>query len=86
MHCRQCMSGNHHMCAQAVPTIVGHRGAFRPPRNVRPADQSRRRGRRDGVMRRPHVLITRYSNGPHGQVRASASPFTCFCLVRRARS
>jgi alcohol/geraniol dehydrogenase (NADP+) len=28
MHCRQCLSGEHHMCAQAVPTIVGHRGGF----------------------------------------------------------
>jgi uncharacterized zinc-type alcohol dehydrogenase-like protein len=28
MHCRQCMSGEHHLCAQAVPTIVGHRGGF----------------------------------------------------------
>src|SRR5437868_3906557 len=28
MHCRQCLSGDHHLCAQAVPTIVGHRGAF----------------------------------------------------------
>lgn len=28
MHCRQCMSGDHHLCAQAVPTIVGHRGGF----------------------------------------------------------
>jgi uncharacterized zinc-type alcohol dehydrogenase-like protein len=28
MHCRQCLSSEHHLCAQAVPTIVGHRGAF----------------------------------------------------------
>jgi uncharacterized zinc-type alcohol dehydrogenase-like protein len=28
MHCRQCMSGNQHLCAQAQPTIVGHRGGF----------------------------------------------------------
>jgi uncharacterized zinc-type alcohol dehydrogenase-like protein len=28
MHCRQCMSGNHHLCPQAQPTIVGHRGGF----------------------------------------------------------
>ena len=28
MHCRQCMSGNHHLCAQATFTIVGHKGAF----------------------------------------------------------
>ena len=23
MHCRRCLSGEHHMCAQAIPTIVG---------------------------------------------------------------
>jgi len=28
MHCHQCMSGNHHLCAQATFTIVGHKGAF----------------------------------------------------------
>src|SRR5215204_2398429 len=28
MHCRQCMSGHHHLCLQAQPTIVGHRGGF----------------------------------------------------------
>ena len=28
MHCRQCMSGRHHLCPQAQFTIVGHRGAF----------------------------------------------------------
>ncbi|MFL5342946.1 MAG: NAD(P)-dependent alcohol dehydrogenase [Gemmataceae bacterium] len=28
MHCRQCMSGNHHLCPQAQFTIVGHRGGF----------------------------------------------------------
>src|SRR6267154_88409 len=28
MHCRQCMSGSHHLCAQVQPTIVGHRGGF----------------------------------------------------------
>ena len=28
MHCRQCMSGDQHLCAQAQPTIVGHRGGF----------------------------------------------------------
>ena len=28
MHCRECMSGNHHLCPQAQPTIVGHRGGF----------------------------------------------------------
>jgi uncharacterized zinc-type alcohol dehydrogenase-like protein len=28
MHCHQCLSGNHHLCAQVQPTIVGHRGGF----------------------------------------------------------
>jgi uncharacterized zinc-type alcohol dehydrogenase-like protein len=28
MHCRQCMSGSHHLCAQAQATIIGHRGGF----------------------------------------------------------
>lgn len=28
MHCRQCMSGSQHLCAQVQPTIVGHRGGF----------------------------------------------------------
>src|SRR6516225_9655163 len=28
MHCRQCMSGNHHLCSQAQATIIGHRGGF----------------------------------------------------------
>jgi uncharacterized zinc-type alcohol dehydrogenase-like protein len=28
MHCRQCMSGNHHLCPNAQPTIIGHRGGF----------------------------------------------------------
>lgn len=28
MHCRQCMSGNHHLCPQAQATIIGHRGGF----------------------------------------------------------
>ncbi len=28
MHCRQCMSGNHHLCPQAQFTIIGHRGGF----------------------------------------------------------
>jgi uncharacterized zinc-type alcohol dehydrogenase-like protein len=28
MHCRQCMSGSHHLCSQAQPTIVGHRGGL----------------------------------------------------------
>ena len=28
MHCRQCLSGRHHLCPQGQPTIVGHRGGF----------------------------------------------------------
>ena len=28
MHCRQCMSGNQHLCAEGQATIVGHRGGF----------------------------------------------------------
>jgi len=28
MHCRQCLSGNQHLCAQSTATIVGHRGGF----------------------------------------------------------
>jgi uncharacterized zinc-type alcohol dehydrogenase-like protein len=28
MHCRQCMSGNHNLCANVQFTIVGHRGGF----------------------------------------------------------
>jgi len=28
MHCRQCMSGSHHLCSKAQFTIVGHRGGF----------------------------------------------------------
>jgi len=28
MHCRQCMSGSHHLCQQVQATIVGHRGGF----------------------------------------------------------
>jgi uncharacterized zinc-type alcohol dehydrogenase-like protein len=28
MHCRQCKSGNQHLCPTATPTILGHRGAF----------------------------------------------------------
>ncbi len=27
-YCRQCLSGNHHLCPNAVPTIVGHHGGF----------------------------------------------------------
>jgi len=28
MYCRQCMSGNHHLCPQGQATIIGHRGGF----------------------------------------------------------
>lgn len=28
MHCRQCLSGDQHLCLKAVPTILGHRGGF----------------------------------------------------------
>lgn len=28
MHCRQCMSGHHHLCPQLQLTIVGHKGGF----------------------------------------------------------
>src|SRR5262249_20825351 len=28
MHCRQCMSGSHHLCPQAQATIIGHWGGF----------------------------------------------------------
>jgi uncharacterized zinc-type alcohol dehydrogenase-like protein len=28
MHCRQCLSGNHHLCPQVQATIIGHRGGF----------------------------------------------------------
>jgi uncharacterized zinc-type alcohol dehydrogenase-like protein len=28
MHCRQCISGNHNLCSQVQPTIIGHRGGF----------------------------------------------------------
>jgi alcohol/geraniol dehydrogenase (NADP+) len=28
MHCRPCKSGEQHLCAQAQPTIIGHRGGF----------------------------------------------------------
>lgn len=28
MHCQQCMTGQHNLCAEAVPTIVGHSGGF----------------------------------------------------------
>ena len=28
MHCHLCLSGDQHMCAQAVATIIGHQGGF----------------------------------------------------------
>jgi uncharacterized zinc-type alcohol dehydrogenase-like protein len=28
MHCHQCLSGSQHLCPEAQPTIVGHRGGF----------------------------------------------------------
>jgi uncharacterized zinc-type alcohol dehydrogenase-like protein len=28
MQCRQCLSGNHHLCPSAQATIIGHRGGF----------------------------------------------------------
>ncbi len=28
MHCRQCMSGNQHLCPNGQATIIGHRGGF----------------------------------------------------------
>jgi alcohol/geraniol dehydrogenase (NADP+) len=28
MHCRQCMSGSHHLCPEVQATIIGHRGGF----------------------------------------------------------
>jgi uncharacterized zinc-type alcohol dehydrogenase-like protein len=28
MHCRQCMSGEHHLCNEVQPTIAGHLGGF----------------------------------------------------------
>jgi uncharacterized zinc-type alcohol dehydrogenase-like protein len=28
MYCRQCMSGDQHLCSKARPTILGHRGGF----------------------------------------------------------
>jgi len=28
LHCRQCQSGDQHLCSQAQPTIIGHRGGF----------------------------------------------------------
>jgi uncharacterized zinc-type alcohol dehydrogenase-like protein len=28
MHCHECMTGQHNLCSQALPTIVGHQGGF----------------------------------------------------------
>jgi uncharacterized zinc-type alcohol dehydrogenase-like protein len=28
MHCQPCMTGQHNLCAEVVPTIVGHQGGF----------------------------------------------------------
>ncbi len=28
MHCRQCLSGDQHLCPEVTPTIVNHRGGF----------------------------------------------------------
>jgi alcohol/geraniol dehydrogenase (NADP+) len=28
MHCHECLTGNHNLCLQAIPTIVGHYGGF----------------------------------------------------------
>jgi alcohol/geraniol dehydrogenase (NADP+) len=28
MHCRQCLSGDQHLCSQSQATIIGHRGGF----------------------------------------------------------
>lgn len=28
MHCRWCLSGNHHLCSEAQATIIGHSGGF----------------------------------------------------------
>ncbi len=28
MHCHECLGGDQHLCAQAVPTIIGHQGGF----------------------------------------------------------
>ncbi len=28
MHCKQCLSGDQHLCPTATPTILGHRGGF----------------------------------------------------------
>src|SRR5690348_8046427 len=28
MHCRECLSGNHHLCPKTEATIIGHYGGF----------------------------------------------------------
>jgi uncharacterized zinc-type alcohol dehydrogenase-like protein len=28
MHCHECMTGDNNLCAEAVPTIIGHQGGF----------------------------------------------------------
>jgi alcohol/geraniol dehydrogenase (NADP+) len=28
MHCHECMTGQHNLCAEALPTIIGHQGGF----------------------------------------------------------
>jgi uncharacterized zinc-type alcohol dehydrogenase-like protein len=28
MHCHECLTGQHNLCAEALPTIVGHQGGF----------------------------------------------------------
>jgi uncharacterized zinc-type alcohol dehydrogenase-like protein len=28
MHCNECMTGQHNLCAEALPTIIGHQGGF----------------------------------------------------------
>lgn len=28
MHCHECLSGDHQLCAKAQPTMIGHQGAF----------------------------------------------------------
>ena len=28
MHCRQCVSGSHHLCPEVQATVIGHRGGF----------------------------------------------------------
>ena len=36
MHCHQCLSGDQNLCAQNVPTIVGHKGGFADRLRVHP--------------------------------------------------